>query len=119
MDAGEERRRENAREARGIMGRPGSGNRDAENILCPLFIEINEKEIRCAPHVPEARATIIWYRSPEACRKQRATFCEGCWERCEHYLSWKHFVWDEDEDIPRRTRRNNHKDGGNGKCQGR
>jgi hypothetical protein len=31
-----------------------------------------------------------------ACRKQRKMFCEGCWDRCEHYLSWKHFNWEDD-----------------------
>ena len=79
------------------MGRPGEGNRAGESILCPLFVSFTENEIRCSPHVPEASATILRYADRSACRQQRKTYCEGCWKKCEQYLSWKHFNWEDDE----------------------
>lgn len=78
------------------MGRKEDGNREGENVLCPLFISFKDNEIRCQPHMPESSATIVRYASVSACRKQRKMFCEGCWDRCEHYLSWKHFNWEDD-----------------------
>lgn len=78
------------------MGRPGEGNRDGEAVLCPLFVSFTDNEIRCKPHVPEASATRICYSNKNTCNKQRTMYCEGNWERCEHYLSWKHFAWEDD-----------------------
>ena len=78
------------------MRRQEQGNRDGENVLCPLFIEFRENELRCESHVPEAAAVIIRYSDREACRTQRKLFCEGCWKKCEHFLAWKHFrEWEE------------------------
>lgn len=80
------------------MGRPGSGNRQSESILCPLYIAFTDTELRCASHVPECSVTILRYRRTEDCQKQRTTFCEGCWSRCEHYRSWEHFInWEDDD----------------------
>jgi hypothetical protein len=79
------------------MGRKGDGNRDGENVLCPLFVAYSENELRCQSHVPDAAAIILRYADTKACKNQRRIFCEGCWERCEHWQAWKHFRW-EDED---------------------
>ena len=79
------------------MGRPGTGNREGEYVLCPLFISFTDNELRCESHVPDANATIMRYAEKEKCRTQRRLYCEGDWRRCEHYLAWKHFRW-EDED---------------------
>ena len=79
------------------MGRRESGNREGESILCPLFVAFTENELRCRPHMPEAGATIIRYYDKRACEKQRKLFCEGAWKCCEHYRSWKHFQWEDDE----------------------
>ena len=78
------------------MGRPETGNRDGENVLCPLFVAFTENELRCESHVPGANAVRLAYGDREECRKQRKLFCEGEWERCEHYLAWKHFRWEDD-----------------------
>ena len=80
------------------MRRQGQGNREGENVLCPLFIEFRDNELRCESHVPEAAAVIIRYSDREACSQQRKLYCEGCWKKCEHYLAWNHFRnWEEDE----------------------
>ena len=78
------------------MGRKESGNREGENVLCPLFIAFCENEIRCHPHVPEACATIIRYNEKNACYKQRDLYCQGEWERCEHFKTWKHWMWEDE-----------------------
>lgn len=78
------------------MGRPETGNREGENILCPLFVSFTENEIRCKPHVPDSSSTIHRYADRAACKLQRNMYCEGCWKRCEHYLSWLHFTWEDD-----------------------
>lgn len=78
------------------MGRPCEGNREGENVLCPLFVAFTENEIRCQPHVPDAAAVIVRYSNKEACRSQRKMYCEGCYRRCEHFLSWMHFRWEDD-----------------------
>ena len=78
------------------MSRPGSGNREGERIICPIYICYREKEIWCQAHVPEASATVIRYRNRTGCEKQMALFCEGEWERCEHYRAWKHFMWEDE-----------------------
>lgn len=78
------------------MGRPETGNRDGENVLCPLFVSFTDNELRCHPHVPEAAATIIRYADKKACWQQRKMYCEGCWKRCEHYLAWQHFRWEDE-----------------------
>ena len=79
------------------MSRPEVGNREGENVRCPLFIAFTENEIRCFPHVPEASATVNKYNDRNMCYKQRKLFCEGEWERCEHYQTWKHFMWEDDD----------------------
>lgn len=80
------------------MGRPGTGNRAGENILCPLFVSFTDNELRCQSHVPDANACILRYSDQEACRNQRKMYCEGNWKRCEHYLSWEHWRWEDDWD---------------------
>ena len=79
------------------MGRPGEGNRDGEYVLCPLFVAYSDYEIRGKPHVPDAAATIHRYSDKTSCYNQRKFFCEGCWKRCEHWLTWKHFRWEDEE----------------------
>ena len=78
------------------MGRKGTGNRAGENVLCPLFIAFTEKELMCHSHVLDASSVILKYSDRTTCERQRKLFCEGCWEKCEHYLSWKHWCWEDD-----------------------
>ena len=80
------------------MGRPESGNREGESILCPLFVAFTDSEIRCQSHVPEAGTVVIKYYDRKLCEKQRKLFCEGAWKRCEQYRSWEHFInWEDEE----------------------
>lgn len=78
------------------MGRPGEGNRDGEYVLCPLFVAYTDNDIRCQPHVPDSAATILRYSDKKKCWCQRKMYCEGEWQRCEHYLTWKHFMWEDE-----------------------
>lgn len=80
------------------MRRPGEWNRAGENVICPLFIAVRENEIRCQAHMPDAAATVIVFQDHKAYRTQRNCYCEGLWERCEHYLAWKHFMWEDDDE---------------------
>lgn len=79
------------------MGRPETGNREGENVLCPFFVSFSDNEIRCESHVPDANAAILRYADREACRRQRKLYCEGSYKRCEHYLSCIHFRWEDDD----------------------
>lgn len=79
------------------MDRKKYGNRDGEAILCPLFKEFTASTIRCISHVPDSETVEIRYSSTQRCKRQREIFCEGCWKRCEHYQSWEHWNWSEEE----------------------
>ena len=79
------------------MSRKECGNTEGEYVLCPLFVAFLPTEIKCRSHVPDAIGISLRYLKKEDCDQQRKIFCEGCWSRCEHYRSWKHMQW-EDED---------------------
>ena len=79
------------------MSRKECGNTEGEYVLCPLFTAFLPNEIRCRAHVPEALGISIRYSDRQACERQRKIYCEGIWKRCEHYLCWKHMMWDEEE----------------------
>ena len=72
-------------------------SRAGEYVLCPIFIANTKNEIQCQAHLPDSSSTVHKYSNEQMCRRQRTMFCEGCWERCEHYLSWRHFRWEEEE----------------------
>ena len=74
------------------------GNRDSEYILCPLYRCYTSNTIRCESHVPEADVMELKYWDAKKCEKQRKLYCEGNWKRCEHYISWKHMNWIDDEE---------------------
>ena len=78
------------------MPRKGYGNTEGENILCPLFKAVTPNEIRCESYVPESSVNAIRYRNTAACEKQRRIYCEENWKRCEHYLAWEHFRWEDE-----------------------
>lgn len=77
------------------MARQGYGNVEGEYIKCPIWKSYAPTEIRCESHVPECSACILKYRTADACEKQRKLFCEENWERCEHYIAWKHMRWED------------------------
>ena len=80
------------------LSRGKRGNRWGEDVLCPLFISFTANEIKCHSHIPDASSTVIKYSNTAECKKQRTMFCEGCWKRCEQYVAWKHFRWEEDDE---------------------
>ena len=78
------------------MSRKGYGNTAGEKVLCPLFKAYTANEIRCERHVPDSSVTVLRYGDAEKCRAQRKLYCEKNWKRCEQYLAWKHFQWEDD-----------------------
>lgn len=67
-------------------------------VKCPLYLGHTEADINCQPHVGDSKWVAIHYATPELRKRQQKTYCETlCFSRCEHYLSWKHFAWEDDE----------------------
>ena len=75
----------------------GLSGRGSKYILCPFFIAHSDREILCEPHVPDSKNVVMKFESENKKRQQQRIFCEGCYERCEHYISVKHFRWEDDE----------------------
>lgn len=72
------------------------GNREGESIRCPLFKSYTDHSIRCESHVPDCNAIELRYQEPTRCAKQIRLYCERNWKRCEHYLSCKHWKWEDE-----------------------
>ena len=79
------------------MSRPGSWSKDDYRARCPLHIAWREDEIMCRAAMPESAATVHRYMDTQTAQKQKEIFCCQCYERCEHYKAWRHFVWEDDE----------------------
>ena len=77
---------------------PREKERDDKYILCPLYVAHTDNEIRRKPTFPETVATRYRYKTRDSCASQRKLYCEGCWKRCEHYLTWVHFRWEDEEE---------------------
>lgn len=77
------------------MSRKGMPNINGENIICPCFKAMNDREIWCESHVPECGTTVLRYRNTNALRKQTEIYCKENFKRCEHFLSVKHMKWEE------------------------
>lgn len=78
------------------MARPGSWSKEDYRARCPLHVAFRDDAIICRSAMPDSTGTVHQYREKEALDQIRI-FCCGCFERCEHYRAWKHFMW-EDED---------------------
>lgn len=71
--------------------------------ICPCFISHSEdtKEITCRDlfYEPEEAVNILRYRSRDKYQNQKDSYCRGgCYQMCEHYISYRHFQWkNEDE----------------------
>ena len=68
----------------------------AQFILCPLFCAHSERKILCEGHIPNTR-TEQQFKTKGEKTQQQTIFCEGCYKKCEHYISVMHFRWNEDE----------------------
>jgi len=71
--------------------------RESGMIRCPLFVAWSRKALLCKPHIPGSQITEIKYQSENMRIQQQRIFCEGCYDHCEHYLSWMHFQWKDDD----------------------
>ncbi len=86
------------------MARRTSATSGADYVLCPYYIAESAKhqgnggrEIICRGLIPDAR-DCVRFRTPAQKEFHKHTFCEGCYRRCERYISITHWLWDEDED---------------------
>lgn len=77
--------------------RDEEGYRASISMRCPLFRACSSNWIRCESHVPDSEIVEIRYKHESRCIRQKQIFCEGCYERCEHYRSWLHMKWQDDE----------------------
>lgn len=78
------------------MARPNAWQKDHYQATCPLHIAWREDEIMCQSAMPESTVTIHRYPDKETAGKQKEIFCAGCYERCEHYRTWKHWMWEDE-----------------------
>lgn len=69
--------------------------RSAQFILCPYFKAHSEKAILCEGIIPDTRSEQRFERAADK-KTQQEVFCEGCYEKCEHYLAVKHFRWEDE-----------------------
>ena len=74
-----------------------NGSRALISMRCPLFRESSSNWIRCESHVPDSEIIEIRYKHESRCTKQKQIFCQNCYERCEHFRSWQHMKWIDDE----------------------
>ena len=74
----------------------GLSSRASDYILCPFFKAHDTKQIKCEGHVPGS-SNIICFKSASEKNQQQTLFCEGCYERCEHYQAVAHFRWEDEE----------------------
>lgn len=80
------------------MPRPGSWRKEDYRARCPLHIAYKEDGIMCQPAMPDCAITIHRFSDAEKGMRQIRIFCCGCYERCEHYRAWKHFMWEDEDD---------------------
>ena len=74
----------------------GLSGRGATYILCPYFKAHSEREILCESHMPDCKSVLFRFDSAEKKKNQQHIFCEGCYKKCEHYRSVKHFKWEDE-----------------------
>ena len=61
--------------------------------LCPIFVSVSETEIVCRSCVNGARCSILRYDDRLQREQQTNIFCKQNYKRCEQYLAYKHFSW--------------------------
>ena len=61
--------------------------------LCPIFVSASETEIVCKACVNGARCTCLRWDDRLQREQQTNIFCKGNYKRCEQYISWLHFSW--------------------------
>ncbi len=64
--------------------------------ICPLFTAHSDKEIICKSHMTGADRVSLLYWSKANLEMQLTLFCGQNYKKCEHYLSYKHFKWEDE-----------------------
>ena len=78
-----------------------------DNVLCPFFIEqqtssknvprsVRERLILCRSVLPTATHSRETFQTKELRVQHQRIFCEGCYDRCEKYVSIMHWQWPEE-----------------------
>lgn len=68
----------------------------AQAACCPLYIAHSPREIVCKSFMIGAEKNIIRFDVKSNFETQLQSYCCGNYKFCEHYLSWKHFQWQDD-----------------------
>ena len=80
------------------MSRSGSWSKGDYRAKCPLHVAWRDDEIMCKAAMPDSTVTVHRFSDCETAQRQKEIFCQSvCFDRCEHYKAWKHFVWEDDE----------------------
>ena len=74
----------------------GLSGKSADYILCPFFHAHGDRTILCEGNIPDTRSEVKFKNKVEK-NQHQTIFCEGCYNKCEHYLSVIHFQWKEEE----------------------
>ena len=64
-----------------------------ERERCPIFVSVSETEITCRSCVNGSRCSVIRFDDRIQREQQTEIFCKQNYKRCEQFLSWKHFSW--------------------------
>lgn len=73
----------------------GPSGRGADYIKCPFYRAHSSRSILCQSHVPDSRIELK-FDSEKKKNIQQHVFCEGLYDRCEHYRAVLHFAWPEE-----------------------
>lgn len=64
--------------------------------ICPIFVSVSETEITCRSCVNGSRCSVIRFDDRLQRESQTNIFCKQNYKRCEQFLSWQHFSWQDD-----------------------
>jgi hypothetical protein len=70
----------------------GLSEKGSDHIKCPFYKAHSSHEIKCESHIPDTRV-VFKFDSEKKKNEQQHIFCEGCYQRCEHYIAVMHFRW--------------------------
>ena len=64
--------------------------------VCPIFVAVSEKEIICKSCVNSSKCCVLRFDDRIQRETQTNIFCKQNYKRCEQFLSWQHFSWQDD-----------------------
>lgn len=62
---------------------------------CPLFISFYGTTI-CCKGIIDGCESRLCFRSEEQAQQQNTIFCKQNYKRCEQYLAYQHFSWEDE-----------------------